>query len=311
MSTDPKQQLTATLASIPRQPSTGGHATPSFAMELPASSAQQGLWFAHQLFRNPAAHNSAHCFRIRGGLQTEILEKSLREIVRRHQVLRTNFAISDGQLMQRIRPEWKIVLERVLLDKHSNEAVASLVRAAIERPFELEAEPLFRVLVIEIERHEHVLLFVAHHLVCDGASFMLFLSELGELYSAYASGKPSPLPELPLQYADFATSQRKSFENTSTAAQLAYWTRKLCGTTGRLDLASARINATSLEGRSSTFGLSKHVCESLRVLARRSKATPFMVFLAAWAAMVYRCTDRRTSSLERPCPVVEVRKSSL
>ncbi|MEW5857820.1 MAG: condensation domain-containing protein, partial [Cyanobacteriota bacterium] len=200
---------------------------------FPASFAQARLWFLDRLFPGNPFYNVSAALTLTGSLNLAALEQTFNEIVRRHEVLRTTFRMLEGQLIQVITPTLTIPLP--LLDLRSlpaTEQEAEIRRLATEErshSFNLSQDPLLRVMLLQLDSSEHVLLLNLHHIVCDGWSIGVLIRELGTLYTAFAHNQPSPLLELPIQYADFAHWQREwlqgedEHEASPLQAQLAYW----------------------------------------------------------------------------------------
>ncbi|MBP1730606.1 MAG: Malonyl CoA-acyl carrier protein transacylase, partial [Deltaproteobacteria bacterium] len=179
---------------------------------VPLSFAQERLWVLDQLEPGSSAYNMSLALRMTGHLSVAALEQSLGEIVRRHEALRTTFVIEDDQPVQRIAPAGAFTLAFVdigRMPEGQREAKAQLVLSEeASRPIDLAAGPLLRAVLIRLEQEEHILLVTMHHIVSDGWSMGVFYRELSVLYGAFSKGDPSPLPELPIQYADFAVWQR-------------------------------------------------------------------------------------------------------
>jgi Condensation domain/TubC N-terminal docking domain len=179
---------------------------------LPSFS-QQRMWLLDQLESGTPTYNISNVLRLSGTLDAEALKRSLREIVSRHEALRTTFAVVDGEPVQVISPtmDTKLPVEDLSgLPQAEREAEAK--RLALEekrRPFDLERGPLVRTKLVRLDQEEHLLLLTMHHIVSDGWSLGVFWRELGALYEAFSRGEPSPLPELPIQYADYAVWQRQ------------------------------------------------------------------------------------------------------
>ncbi|HHH41604.1 MAG TPA: amino acid adenylation domain-containing protein, partial [Chloroflexi bacterium] len=212
--------------------------------EIPLSFAQQRLWFLDQLAPNSPLYNIPDAVRITGPLDVGVLERSLNEIVRRHEVLRTTFAAVEGRPIQVIAPELHLPLPVVdlrSLPKARREAEAlRLATEEAQRPFDLARGPLIRALLLRLDEEEHIALLTVHHTVSDGWSTGVFMGEIAALYEAFAAGKPSPLPELPIQYADFAVWQREWLQGEVLERQLAYWKEQLAGLPPILELPTDR-----------------------------------------------------------------------
>jgi amino acid adenylation domain-containing protein len=207
------------------------HSEEAEVFVFPASFAQQRLWFLDRLFPGNSFYNVSAALRLTGSLNIAALEQTFNEIVRRHEALRTTFRMLEGQLVQVIAPSLTIPLP--LVDWRSlpaTEQEAETRRLATEersRSFDLSSEPLLRVMLLQLDSSEHVLLLNLHHIVCDGWSIGVLLRELGTLYTAFANNQPSPLPELSIQYADFADWQREWLQGEVLETQLAYWKQQL------------------------------------------------------------------------------------
>src|SRR5262249_27923257 len=175
--------------------------------DLPLSFAQQRLWFIDQLDGGSATYNISTAVRLNGVLDVAALERALSEVVRRHEALRTTFPTVDGLPVQRIAEPQALHLP--LVDVSEPGAVERLATEEAQRPFDLSVGPLLRVQLLRVSEEEHVVLVTMHHIVSDGWSMGLLVREVSRLYEAYRSGQESPLPELPIQYADYAAWQRE------------------------------------------------------------------------------------------------------
>jgi hypothetical protein len=212
---------------------------------FPASFAQQRLWFLDQLFPGNPFYNVSAALRLTGSLNLAALEQTFNEIVRRHEALRTTFRMLEGQLVQVIAPvetypsgtaspnrrnvsTLLAIIDLCFLSAAEQEAeTRRLATEERSRPFDLSSEPLLRVMLLQLDSSEHVLLLNLHHIICDGWSIGVLIRELGSLYTAFANNQPSPLPELPIQYADFADWQREWLQGEVLETQLAYWKQQL------------------------------------------------------------------------------------
>ncbi len=265
--------------------------------DLPLSFAQERLWFLDQLQPGSAAYNVPAAVRLTGRLDVTALAATLGEIVRRHEALRTSYAVREGQPVQAVAPEVGLPLPRVDLSglapgRREAEARA-LTAAEALRPFDLRRAPLLRALLVRLSAAEHALLLTVHHIAADGWSVGVLVGEMVALYRAFSQGQPSPLPELPIQYADFAVWQRGWLQGEALEAQLAYWRRMLAGAPV-LQVATDRPR-TALQGyrgADAGFHLSAAVSEGVRSLARQRGATPFMALLAAFEALLARYTGQ-------------------
>ena len=264
----------------------------------PLSSAQQRLWFLAQLQPESAAYNMAGGVRLHGVLDVPALERAVDEIVRRHAALRTTFRDDQGRPVQVIHPAAPLALSQVDLGPLAEGAREERIRVlAVEeaaRPFDLARGPLLRVTLMRVGCEEHVLLATTHHIVSDAWSMGIFVRELTTLYGAFVAGRPSPLPALRWQYADYARWQREHLQAEVLDAQLAYWTRTLGGELPLLDLPADRPRPAvrTSAGAVERFALPAPLTIGVHDLARREQATPFMVLLAAFTTLLHRYTGQ-------------------
>jgi len=255
---------------------------------FPMSFAQQRLWFLDQLEPGSAAYNIPAAIHLTGPLNMAALEQSLNEIVQRHEVLRTTFAIVEGQPVQVIAPTLTLTLPVVdpsNLPETEREAEARrLATEEARRPFDLARGPLLRTTLLRLGEEEHVLLLTMHHTVSDGWSMGVLYRELSALYEALSKGKPSPLPELPIQYADFAVWQRQWLQGGDLEAQLSYWKKQLAGFPSLLNLPTDRPRPAiqTYRGAHQSTMLPWALLESLKTLSSQERATLFMTLLAAF-----------------------------
>ena len=273
-----------TTAAIPRVPRDG---------PLPLSFAQQRLWFLDRLGAG-VGYNVPGALRLSGRLDVGALGAALDEIVRRHEALRTTFPEIDGQAVQRIGEAARVPLPLVDLRgcvDPGGEARRLAEEDALE-PFDLARGPLLRARLARLADAEHALLFNVHHMAYDGWSAGVFWRELAALYRAFAAGQPSPLPELPVQYADFARWQRQRMQGETLDRELAWWKERLAGGRPRLELPSDRPRRGEPGCRGAIHPLlfPRALSVGLRALARREGATLFAILLAGFAALLRRYT---------------------
>ncbi len=263
---------------------------------LPLSFAQQRLWFLDQLAPRSAIYNMPTAVRLEGRLDEMALKHSINEIVRRHEVLRTHFVALDGEPVQVISPPLQVSLPVVNLAHLTAEAreveVSRLVGEEAQQPFDLAQGPLFRVQLLKLNARAHVLLFTLHHIVCDGWSTGVLVREFAALYEAFAQAQASPLPELPVQYADFACWQRHWLRGEALEAQLNYWRQRLQDSPPLLDLSTDRQRPTvqRYRGAKQAFELSPALTGQLNALSRAEGATLFMLLLAGLNVVLYHQT---------------------
>ncbi|HEX4966051.1 MAG TPA: amino acid adenylation domain-containing protein [Thermoanaerobaculia bacterium] len=260
---------------------------------LPLSFSQERLWFLDQLDPGSPDYDMAAAIELRGKLDVVALERSLGEVVRRHESLRTTFAAAGGQPVQVIAPALAVELPRADLrrlpaDLRKGE-VARLSREAAHLSFDLARGPLFRFCLLGLSGEEHVLLLTFHHIVTDGWSTALFVREVADLYVAFLEGRPSPLPEPPIQYPDFALWQREHLRMEVLARLVDYWRGQLAGTPVlELPVDRPRLAVQSRRGANRLLELTPALTARLRDLAQAEGATLFMVLLAGFDTLLQR-----------------------
>ncbi len=258
---------------------------------LPLSFSQRRLWFLDQLDPGSAVYNIPYPLQIAGPLNVAALSQALEEIVRRHEALRTSFPSgpADGEPYQEIAPAGPVPLPVIDLGQAPDEAEAR-IRSESLRPFNLGTGPLFRTALLRLNRKRYVLLLTMHHIVSDGWSMEILLRELAVLYGAFAAGRPSPLAELSVQYADFAVWQRRWLSGEALARQLDYWRRQLAGAPAGLDLPTdfPRPALQTFNGASCSAGLPSGLAADLRAFCRREGVTLFMLLLAVFDVLLAR-----------------------
>lgn len=263
----------------------------------PASYAQERLWFLHQFDSNSAYYNEPGSVRLNGTLNVVALEQSLNELVRRHEALRTTFALVEGQLLQVIAPTLTMKLPVVnlceLSEDKQNVEIQKLAFAENQRPFDLSKDPLLRGVLLKLGEREHVLLLSVHHIIVDTWSSDVLLREWGILYEAFCTGNPSPLPELPIQYVDFAIWQRQWLQGDVLETQLAYWKQQLANLPVlKFPTDNTRGQVQTFQGKRQTRELSKSLTEKIEAFNRQEGVTQFMTLVAAFKAMLYYYTGQ-------------------
>src|SRR5882672_5931778 len=272
----------------------------------PLSFAQQRLWFLNQLEPGNPAYNISLALRLRGRLEVSALEQSLSEMVRRHEVLRTTLENVDGQTVQVIapaRPMQLALIDLSALPASEREREARLrATAEAQGPFDLSRGPLIRATLLRLSELEHVLLFTMHHIVSDGWSLGILRREVAALYEAYAQGRPAALPELSIQYADFAVWQREWLQGAVLEEQLSYWRGQLGGGSPVLELPldRARPAVQSLRGARQSLLLSETLTRALEALSRREGVTLFMTLLAGFQTLLYRYSGQEDIAVGTP-----------
>ncbi|MET0396097.1 MAG: amino acid adenylation domain-containing protein, partial [Longimicrobiaceae bacterium] len=261
---------------------------------LPLSFAQQRLWLVDRMEPDSPAYNMAYALRLRGSLDSAALRASLDALVRRHETLRTTFAEQGGAPVQVIHPPAPVALEELdLRELPAAEREARAGRLADEealRPFDLARGPLLRSTLLRLGDGDHVLLFTLHHIVSDGWSRGVLVREVSAHYAAACRGETARLPELEIQYADYAVWQRERLGGGVMEMQLAYWRERLAGAPPLLEIPTDRPRAMGQSARagSHAFRLAPELSRGLRALSRQEGATLFMTAIAAWQALLGR-----------------------
>ncbi len=264
--------------------------------KIPLSFAQQRLWFLEQLNPNTSTYNMPGVLQLQGKLDCASLENSLNQIVKRHEICRTVFTVEDGNPIQVIIPELSITLRKIDLtnlstSEHTSQ-IQQLIQEEASQPFDLTKAPLLRSLLLQLTPSDNILSLVIHHIIFDAWSMDVLIRELTALYSAFKGQKPSSLPELPLQYADFAIWQRQTLSEERLASVIAYWKRQLGDPLPVLQLPSDYPHppVPSFQGRRYAFHLSVSLTEKLKTLSQKQGVTLFMLLLAAYLTLLYRYT---------------------
>jgi amino acid adenylation domain-containing protein/FkbM family methyltransferase len=262
--------------------------------ELPLSFAQQRLWLLEQLQPGTATYNVPKFLYLDGPLNISALEQSFSEIIRRHEALRTTFPTREGNPLQFISDPAPVSVSLVDLSalsaEESETEAERLVGAEAQRPFDLAHGPLFRITLIRLSTDRHALLLMMHHIICDGWSINIMLEEFFTLYEAYGEGASSPLPDLPIQYADYALWQRSHLSGHRLDQLLAFWRSQLSGAPPLLQLPFARPRPPlqSYQGASIEFTLTDREVAALKALSQREGVTLFMTLLAAFQVLLAR-----------------------
>ncbi len=267
---------------------------------LPLSFAQTRLWFLEQLQPGSPTYNIPAAVRIRGILNVAALEQSFNTIIERHEALRTTFRTVNGEPVQVIAPRLSLTLPivdlRELPDKEQETEVKRLFVQEAQQPFNLNQSPLMRVTLLQLSPNEHVLLLVMHHIISDGWSMGVLIRELAALYEAL------PLPELPIQYADYAHWQRQWLQTEVLTEQLAYWQKQLAGVPEVLKLPTdcSRSATPTFRGATHFLTISAPLSQKLKLLGQQSKATLFMTLLAAFQTLLYHYTRQEDFCIGSP-----------
>ncbi|HKB68260.1 MAG TPA: amino acid adenylation domain-containing protein [Pyrinomonadaceae bacterium] len=281
------------------------------------SFAQERLWFLDQLNPGSAVYNVPLAVRLRGPIDPVVIERSVNEIVRRHEALRTTFPTVAGRAEPTLRSQLKIALQLQDLtslpqDEREERSRALLVEEC-EALFDLTHGPLIRTTLVTIDPQEHVFLVVMHHIVSDGWSLVLFFQELAAIYDAFSSSEPSPLPEVAIQYADYAAWQRDWLQGDLLQRQLSYWKTQLGGELPVLELPVDRQRPAvqTHPGDRVTLALPADLTQAVMALSQREGATLFMTLLAAFKVLLHHYSGQEDIIVGSPIanrPVADTEK---
>ncbi|MBW4560438.1 MAG: amino acid adenylation domain-containing protein [Mojavia pulchra JT2-VF2] len=261
---------------------------------IPLSFGQQRMWFWEQLQPGSSIYHTAETLHLQGDLNITVLQQSLDTIVARHEALRTNFIVQDGNPVQVIQPPQTVeLLEFNLKDIPVSERLAQieqLLQQQTQRPFNFASDLMLRSCLLQIDQQEYILLLVMHHIASDGWSTNILWQELASLYQAFISDKPNPLPKLPIQYADYAVWQRQWLTGEILEKQLNYWKQQLADAPPVLELFTNRPRPPiqTYQGESQFFTIPQDLSQSLQTLSRQESVTLFMTLLAAFQTLLYR-----------------------
>jgi len=264
---------------------------------MPLSFAQQRLWIHDQLEPN-TPNNISRALRIRGHLRSDILQMALDTIVERHEILRTTYTVLDGEPFQTVNPKLSVKIIHYDLSNCPEDEREIEIRYCMGEEalllFKLSSDVMIRAVLLRLEVDEHILLVTIHQIASDGHSMKIFFRELLSLYGAYAEGRPSPLPELPVQYTDFASWRRQYMSGEVLERQVSYWQNQLAGSPSFLELPADRPRPVSgsLRGASHTIVLPEELTVSLRRLSEKEGVSMFVVMMAAFKTLLYRYTGQ-------------------
>ncbi|HEY6807137.1 MAG TPA: amino acid adenylation domain-containing protein [Pyrinomonadaceae bacterium] len=273
---------------------------------VPLSFAQQRLWFIDRLEPNNSAYNIYAAAGLNGELNVAALERSINEVVRRHEVLRTTFAVIDEQPVQIVHDEFTRALPLIDLTALEETAlefeVQRLAREAAARPFDLNLGPLFRAFLIRRQPEQHAIVFTMHHAISDEWSLDVLIEEVARLYEAYSQGQPSPLPELSIQYADYAAWQRRRLSGDLLEKQLEYWKQQLSDAPPVLELQTdhPRPPIQSFRGSHESLTFSSDLSQALKDLGEAQGVTLFMLLVAAFQTLLFRYTQQTRINVGTP-----------
>ena len=274
--------------------------------QLPLSFAQQRLWFIHQLEPDSAAYNIPHAVRLGGKLQIAALAESLKHVAQRHEVLRTRFEQREGQPVQVIDEECGVepgLWDLSGLEESQREQVArAIARQEGARRFDLERGPVWRAALVRLSPEDHMLLLTMHHIVGDRWAIVELVREFSTLYETFSKGEPSPLPDLSIQYADFAHWQREWLRGEVLQSHLSYWKRRLAPPLPDLQLSGEGVRPAELSHRGAvqSFVLASDLYESVNELGRKNGVTLFMTLLAVFNVLLSRYTGQKDLLIASP-----------
>jgi amino acid adenylation domain-containing protein len=268
-----------------------------FGERAELSFSQQGLWALCQIEDVSLAYMLSFAWRLSGPLNADALKRSLGEIVRRHESLRTVFEVVDETPVPRVISPVAFQMHNLDLrgwPDCAREAEAQrMIERALRRPMDLAKGPLFRATLMRLRDEEHILLIAVHHIVADGSSVGVLMAEINVLYKAFCKGERSPLPELPVQYADFVKWQRNRLREELLRPQISYWKKQMEGASPLLPLPTDRLRpqVESYRGKTQHFTLGKDLTAGITALSRRSGVTVFMTLISALQTLLHRYTD--------------------
>jgi amino acid adenylation domain-containing protein len=271
--------------------------------QAPLSFPQERLWFLSQLDPTSTSYSVPRALRIKGRLDIKALEETFSEIIRRHEILRTTFPVVDGTAVQMIHPPQPVTIPQLdfsdLAEADRDEEIRRVVLEEGGRPFDLERGPLLRLKLVRCGPEHHVLLLTEQHLIHDGWTQGVLIRELLSIYTAFSAAQPSPLPELPIQYADFTLWQRQWLKGEVLDQLLSYWKKQLAGAAPFLSVPAHRPRPAvqTYRGAQLTVDLPAPLAEALRTLSRREGVTLFMVLLSAFKALLSRYTGQADISV--------------
>ncbi|WP_018791302.1 condensation domain-containing protein [Salinispora arenicola] len=284
---------------------------------LPASAAQRGLWLAQQISgERSTGYVVRHAYRLRGHLHIDALASGVSKLIERHEILRTTFTVVDGELTQRIEPATDVPLDPIPIPGTTPEqrlaALDQMLASEVRRPVDLESDPMLRARLFQLDTDDAILLLVVHHIANDAWSMGVLHSDLAELYAAAVDARPPQLPNLPVQYADFASWQHGQLSGPEATEQLAYWRTRLNGAPPLLAVPTDRPRppVQSFAGGWISFHGSPELAAAVDATARGAAVTRFTVLLAAFQVVLSRWSGQHdlvigTGVSQRPVPETE------
>jgi amino acid adenylation domain-containing protein len=273
--------------------------------EIPLSSSQERLWILEQLLPGTSTYHIPEAFRLKGAVNVDALKRTINEIVRRHEILRTTFASKVGRPIQVVAPE--LLIELPVLDfSHLPESsrrpkALDWLNERMRQPFDLVKGPLLRADLIRLAEQEHILLLTMHHIVSDGWSTRVFVREIVELYTAFSNGEPSPLPDLPIQFADYCLWEKQWLESEGLQAEYEFWKQQLHDLPVlSLPTDFPRPKVQEFRGAMKLFELPVPLSNALNAFSTKEGVTLFMSLMSAFAALLYRCSGQEDIPIGTP-----------
>jgi amino acid adenylation domain-containing protein len=269
------------------------------------SAAQKRMWFLARLNPDDPTYNQSRAYRLVGEIDVDALDRSVRYIARRHEILRTSYSLVNDEPEPIVSEDIAVEINRADLrevpSSQQNEALQTLLLSEMKKTFDLKSGPPWRMLLVHLSRREHVLLRVAHHIVSDGWTSGIFERELSAVYSAFVLGLEPRLPVLPVQYADYAAWQRESLQGKAIKTQLSYWRTQLAGLS-KLDLPTDRPRppVASYRGANHTVELPAPLVAALKRMGRQDGATLFMKLVAIFQVLLYRYSGQEDIAVGMP-----------
>jgi amino acid adenylation domain-containing protein/non-ribosomal peptide synthase protein (TIGR01720 family) len=269
---------------------------------LPLSFAQQRMWFLYQMDQQNSAYNEALTIRLTGRLNIDILEQTINAIIQRHESLRTTFPMVEGKPIQKIAPSLKIKLLVINLKDISQDQIDKQIIEELQKPFDLTQAPLLRSTLFDLGYENYILVNVFHHIIIDGWSKGILFKELSKFYQAFLSNSTVDLPELTIQYADFAVWQRQWLQGEILENQLNYWKKQLTAAPPLLELPTDKPRPANpnFRGHSISFQINSELTEKLKLLSQKSGATLFMTLLAALNTLLFRYSGQNDILIGTP-----------
>src|SRR6266581_7108932 len=270
------------------------------------SFCQQRLWFLDQLAPDTSTYNVPNAMRVQGPLNVEALQRSIEGVIARHEVLRTVFACVKGVPLQVVKQDWGFELaisDARSLGEHQRESEATrILEEAARRPFNLAGDLMLRAFLVQLADEDYMLLLSTHHIAWDAISKAVFYQELAQLYSEFDAGRSPQLPELPIQYADFALWQRRWLQSEAYEKEVAYWKKQLGDAARVLELPKdrKRPKVQTFRGAKYLFSLNKELADEARAISREQGVTLFMTLLASFYTFLYSYTGQEDISVGSP-----------